>query len=94
MKIPYGYYINENNEVNIDIDKAEAVKLIYDMYIDNISLRKISEELSKRGFMSPSGNAKWSAQAIDNIISNKKYIGIVSFERFVDACFAKEQRKS
>lgn len=94
MKIPYGYFINDNNEVNVDGNKAEAVKLIFDMYIDNISLRKISDELSSRGFLSPSGKNKWSAQAIDNIISNKKYIPIVTFERFVDACFAKDRRKS
>ena len=42
MKIPYGYYLNDKNEVSIDPAKADAVIMIYDMYIEGISLRKIS----------------------------------------------------
>ena len=32
------------------------------------------------------------AQAIDNIVCNSKYVGIVSFEKYVEACFVKEAR--
>lgn len=30
MKIPYGYYLNDKNEVSIDSTKADAVIMIYD----------------------------------------------------------------
>ena len=92
MKIPYGYYLNEKSEVSIDPTKADAVIMIYDMYIEGISLRKISQKLSERGYLSPSGKNAWSAQAIDNIVCNSKYVGIVSFEKYVQACFVKEAR--
>ena len=48
MKIPYGYYFNDKNEVSIDPAKADAVIMIYDMYIEGISLRKISQKLSEK----------------------------------------------
>lgn len=92
MKIPYGYYLNEKNEITIDKVKAEEVVMIYDMYIEGISLRKISQKLSDKGYLSPSGKNAWSAQVIDNIISNSKYIEIVSFEKYIEACFVKEGR--
>ena len=95
MKIPYGYYLNDKNEVSIDPAKADAVIIIYviyDMYIEGISLRKISQKLSEKGYLSPSGKKVWSAQVIDNIVCNSKYVGIVSFEKYVEACFVKEER--
>lgn len=92
MKIPYGYYMNDKNEISIDPIKADAVNIIYDMYIEGISLRKISQKLSEKGYLSPSGKNAWSAQAIDNIVCNSKYVGIVSFDKYVEACFVKEER--
>ena len=92
MKIPYGYWLNKQNEIEIDPTKAEAVVMIYDMYIEGVSLRKISQKLSEKGYTSPSGKSMWSAQAINNIISNSKYIGIVSMEKFIEASFVKEER--
>ena len=92
MKLPYGYYLNEKNEVTIDSTKKNAIIMIYDMYAKGTSLRKISQALNKNGYLSPSGKSTWSAQAIDNIICNSKYIGIVSWEKYIEACFAKEDR--
>lgn len=92
MKIPYGYCLNKQNEIEIDPTKAEAVVMIYDMYIEGVSLRKISQKLSEKGYTSPSGKSMWSAQVINNIISNSKYIGIVSMEKFIEASFVKEER--
>lgn len=40
MKIPYGLYLNEKNEVCIDNEKANVIVMIYDMYIDGVSLKK------------------------------------------------------
>ena len=92
MKIPYGYCLNHQNEIAIDPAKAEAVVMIYDMYIEGSSLRKISQKLSEKGCLSPSGKSTWSAQAINNIICNSKYVGIVSMEKFIEASFVKEGR--
>lgn len=92
MKIPYGLYLNEDNEICFDPEKREAIIMMYNMYIDGFSLRKIAEALKAKGYLSPTNKADWTAQSINNVICNSKYIPIVSFEKYVEACFAREAR--
>ena len=46
-------------------------------------LRKISQKVIGKGYLSPSGARHMVCEVIDNIICNSKYIGIVSFEKYV-----------
>lgn len=43
--LPYGYYMDENGDVKIDIRQASEVRKIYNMYIDTKSVRKIADKL-------------------------------------------------
>ena len=43
--LPYGYYTDENGELQIDLKAAADVRKIYDMYIDTQSIRDIAAEL-------------------------------------------------
>lgn len=43
--LPYGYYIDENGELKVDIKKANEVRRIYDLYIDLGSVREIAAQL-------------------------------------------------
>ena len=43
--LPYGYYLDENGDLKIDLRKAAEVRKIYDMYIDTQSIRHIANEL-------------------------------------------------
>ena len=43
--LPYGYYLDENGELKVDIKAAQEVRRIYDMYIDTQSIRDIAAEL-------------------------------------------------
>ena len=43
--LPYGYYIDENGDMKIDLKKAAEVRRIYDMYIENPSVRDIAAQL-------------------------------------------------
>ena len=54
MRIIYGYQV-VGDRICVKEDEAEAIKLIYDMYLGGCSLRKIFDELFKRGVKSPSG---------------------------------------
>lgn len=92
MKIPYGLYLNEDNEICFDPEKREAINMMYDMYIEGFSLRKIAEALKVNGYLSPTGKTDWTPQSIDNVMHNSKYIPIVTFEKYVEACFAREVR--
>lgn len=91
MRIVYGYQVVDGM-ICIKEDEASVISLIYDMYLNGKSLRKISAELFSREIKSPTGKDKWSAQYLDNVISSKKYIDIVSFEKYIAACFEKDTR--
>jgi len=43
--LPYGYYIDENGELRVDLKAAAEVRKIYDMYIETQSIRDIANEL-------------------------------------------------
>ena len=43
--LPYGYYTDVNGDVKVDIQKANEVRKIYDMYIDVQSVREIVDAL-------------------------------------------------
>ena len=91
MRIIYGYQV-VGDRICIKEDEAKAIKLIYDMYLDGCSLRKIADELFSRGIKSPSGKERWSSQYIDNVLSSKNYIDIVSFDMFYKMCIEKYRR--
>lgn len=91
MRIIYGYQV-VGDMICIKEDEADVISLIYDMYLAGNSLRKISAELFSRGIKSPTGNDRWSAQYLDNVLSSKKYIDIVTFEKYIAACFARDSR--
>ena len=44
--LPYGYYIDENGELKVDLKAANEVRRIYDMYIDTQSIRGIASKLN------------------------------------------------
>ena len=78
MRIIYGYQV-VGERICIKEDETKTIKLIYDMYLDGCSLRKISDELFRRGIMSTSGKDRWAAQYIDNVLSSKNYILSIHF---------------
>lgn len=43
--LPYGYYLDENGDLRIDVKKAQEVKKIYDRYIEIESVRDIVAEM-------------------------------------------------
>lgn len=43
--LPYGYYTDENGNLQVDLKAAAEVRRIYDMYIDTQSIRDIAAEL-------------------------------------------------
>lgn len=43
--LPYGYYLDENGELKIDLKKASEVRKIYDLYIDLGSVREIATQM-------------------------------------------------
>lgn len=82
---PYGYkfeYINGNKDriLVIDEEKAEVVKIIYNMYLQGMGAYKISSYLNELGYKTTTGRT-WYEKGIRDIIKNKVYCGYIVWNK-------------
>lgn len=94
MLIPFGFYKDNTGTLCIDNDKAETVRLIFELYLDGFSLKRITERLAEKHLLSPSEKDRWTVQTIDNLLSNEKYTYIVTPEIYVKAQLEKQKRSN
>ena len=71
----YGYKLDRNGEFVIVQEETEVVKLVFNLYLDGLSILGIMRELEQRGITSPSGKTKWCRRSIDLMLENEKYRG-------------------
>ena len=94
MLIPFGFYKDNTGTIRVDNEKAGTVKLIFELYLNGFSLKRITEHLAEKHILSPTGKDKWTVQAIDNLLSNEKYLRIIPTEQFVKAQLEKQKRSN
>ena len=71
---PYGYdYVN--GVLQVKLDEARVVSLIFRRYLEGKGIAKICQELNRDGFRTKTGRA-WASQTIANILSNPVYCGL------------------
>ncbi len=85
-KAPYGYTWDENSKCYEIIEQeAKTVRLIFDLCIQGLSIRRIPEHLNKLGLPTPSDikgynhknkHNKWSSSSVRNILNNSSYAGV------------------
>lgn len=78
-KTVFGYRYDGERYVIVK-EEARLVRLIFDMYIDKVPLRVISENLKKLGAKTPRG-CDFSHNQIDYIVHNEIYIGNLVFQK-------------
>jgi len=71
----YGYQWDKANNKLVPDDNWENLKLIFDMLLDGKGYHPITEELIRRGILSPSGQPSWNKTAFSNIAHNPAYAG-------------------
>lgn len=72
---PFGYqYSADKKSVEINEAEAEIVKQMFSLGQTGKSLRKIADELTKRGYKTRTGH-EWSAGNVQVILRNRFYIG-------------------
>lgn len=76
---PLGYRI-ENKQYVIDPHEAEAVRLIYALYLAGHGYGKICEELNSRGYKTRDGR-NFGKNSLYDILHNEKYIGTYTFNK-------------
>lgn len=75
---PLGYDVTPEKYYSINEKEAEAVKLIFKLYLDNAGYSTIASELNKRGYRSKRGT-EFSKVSIRDILLNEKYTGTYIF---------------
>ena len=73
----YGYRNNENGDLEIVPEEAEAVRFIFQLYLNGASLNMIQDELHQRKIPSSTGKDTWCKLSINMLLSNEKYTGDV-----------------
>ena len=93
MKLPYGYYLDENSGIAIHEEKANTIRMIYRQYLSGMSLGGIADLLFEQGIPSPKGKGRWTQPVISSMLSNAKYIdAIVPFDEFFAVQMEKGKR--
>ena len=77
---PLGYKVNENDELVIDENEAEIVRLIFDLFETNCSYTNIAKELNNRGYRTKAGKA-FCKNSFYSILTQEKYIGTYFWNR-------------
>jgi DNA invertase Pin-like site-specific DNA recombinase len=78
FNIPYGYdYIH--NELVINKTEEKNVKLIFDLYLKGLSMRKIAEYLNEQNVPTKK-HRSWGSQTISKILKNPLYHGVFHWE--------------
>lgn len=76
---PYGYNYNKNNKMlEIDTSKAQIIRMIFDDWNNNMSIRQIVRKLNNLDIKTSKGN-KFTDRNIHLILNNPVYIGKTRF---------------
>lgn len=76
---PYGYdkiIVDKSPTLKINDTEAEAVKLIYNLYLEGCGYVKIATQLNNLGYK-PRKTEHWSSSVIKDILQNETYTGKV-----------------
>ncbi|MCI9258724.1 MAG: recombinase family protein [Romboutsia sp.] len=77
---PLGYDVTNNKRYAINKEEAQAVKIIFDMYINGYSYSNIIDKLNDLGYKTKRGN-KFGKNSLYGILSNEKYTGVYVFNK-------------
>ena len=84
---PLGYKI-VNQRYEIEPREAEAVRLIFDMYLHGSGYIEIAAELNRRGFVTRNGKP-FAKNSLYEILGNERYTGTYIFNRIVTDDFGR-----
>jgi len=91
----YGYQKGADGKVEIVPHEADAVQLIYKLYLEGYSTKRIAKELESKGILTTRGNVKWNHNVIDNMLANEKYTGdAISQKTYIPDVLTKKQLKN
>lgn len=78
---PLGYDVAPDKTYIINEEEAEAVKIIFNRYVNGYSYSQIIDELNELGYRTKRENRKFSKNSLYSILSNEKYTGVYIFNK-------------
>lgn len=92
-RAPYGYKVDNGKFVIIPYE-AEAIKIVFEMYLSGIGVADIARTLDNKGFI-PRCEGKWSRGQIRNILKQYIYTGNVVLQTtYSENYITKKSRKN
>lgn len=77
---PLGYDVAFDKTYLVNNEEAQAVKIIFDMYVNGYSYSNIIDKLNDLGYKTKRGN-KFGKNSLHGILSNEKYTGVYVFNK-------------
>ena len=77
----YGYDVDENRKYILNPKESKAVKLIFDMYLNDYSYQQIADALNKRGCRTKKG-LEFNKNSFSSILENaERYAGVYIYNK-------------
>ncbi len=80
--LAYGYRKNENKEIEIAPEEAEAVRFIYQEYLSGSGIHTITKELNRRKIPTKCGARSWTYKPVSGILNNIIYTGTMLYQKY------------
>lgn len=81
--IPIGYKLVDG-KIEVDRERAKVIRKIFTDYLKGSSMKKIAEDLSKRGFLNKNNKPNWYHGSIGRILEDSKYLGDEIYLQIID----------
>ena len=82
-----GYRKGTDGQPEIVPEEADAIRMMFQNYLNGDSLSKIKATLESKGSPTATGKKEWTTQAILRILQNEKYMGDVLLQKTFTANF-------
>lgn len=83
-RIPFGYRI-VGAKVGIHEKEADVVSMIFKLYNEGQTLKRITDTLNEEGIAYHESNPTWNKSMIHRLLSNTRYLGDDTYPQIVDA---------
>ncbi len=80
-KVMLGFKRDEDDNIVIDEQEAEIIRLIYKLYLEGYGINRIGNYLEDKGYKTIKGRSNWSNRTITRILENEKYKGDVTMQK-------------
>lgn len=78
---PLGYNVNPiSKKYELNQEEAKAVKMIYQMYLEDYTSGNIIKKLNELGYRTKK-NSEWTKNSLISILRNEKYTGVYIYNR-------------